>query len=143
MGLLTDFVIAPLEDADAICRASCKAGQWPRLMSKGLDNNALAELALALDLAPEAGALETDALVIAMKSDEGPWVFHIPDIVRDRLASIEGERFRSVSQAWAERGEMQFAGATASYCADCLINLQPFAARAMEAGLPLLLWMAL
>lgn len=143
MALLTDFVIASLEEADAVCRTSCKDDRWPRLMSKGLDNHALAELALALDLSPEASALETDELVIAMKCDEGPWVFHVPDSVRDHIAALDGERFKSVSEAWAKGGEMQFAGATASYCEDCLLNLQPFAARAMQEAIPLLLWMAL
>ena len=142
MGLLTDLVIAPSSDAAAVSASLRPADRWPCLELKRLDTSKLAALALAWNDPAQAAALEGDDCMAA-GGDDGPWVFELPAAFRDRLAQLGSNDVPVVAASWAEQDEPKFDGWTAPDLEVLLGLMQPFAADAVKAGMPLLLWVAL
>jgi len=143
MGMLTDFILAEPSDATAICRSWPQRDKWPCLRMTWLDNSMLAALALAWNDESLAEKLESGAPVAAKTTNEGPWVFCLPDDFRDRLAALTPEQAPAVAQAWAQQEAPQSGGWAADNLEPILDNLREFAQRAVREGKSILLWVCL
>ena len=143
MGLLTDFIIADPSEASAIFATPKPWEHWPTLQSKGLDNSALAALAQALGDEEQALSLEAGETLIQMRSDEGPWLFLLPDSLLRRVADMPDNERPALLARWAGQDEMTLGGWTEEDVGNAFAALRPWFQRALESGKPLLLWMSL
>lgn len=140
MGLLTDVVIADESEAQSI--AASGAESRPKIQCKDLDNAKLGSL-LELLSKSRSQSLETFPLV-AERSNQGPWVFRIPDEMIDYLAAIsDEERLEDIADQWAETEEFQLDRWSVADAEDILKELTALARAARSAGKGLLLWMCL
>lgn len=139
--MLTHLIIAAHSDAEAICLNWPQAQKWPGLQMAGLNTGLFPALAMAWNDKSQAERLGADALVVTMAGQQGPWVFHLPDDFRDRLAALTPDEFPTLAQAWAQEEELQDFGWTAVDLEALLAKLQEFASRASRERKSLLLWM--
>lgn len=143
MAVLTDLLVAPATDATAIIEEWPATRRWLAFQSTGLDTILLAELAEALaepDLVDAIEALEPLAF-----ADEagGPWIYLLPEKLRDRLADLTGESIAEVASIWAGREQATNLGLSADIAQDLLHRMQDLASEARKSGHPLLLWISL
>ena len=143
MGMLTDYIIAERSDAAAIGRSWPQPQEWPCLQMTWLDNSMLAALAMAWNDKSQAEKLESDAPVAGKTTNEGPWVFCLPDDFRDRLAALMPNQTSTLAEAWAQQEAPQSGGWTAADLEPLLGNLHEFAQRAVREGKSILLWVSL
>lgn len=141
MGMLTDLIIAEPEMAQTIVQEYPQQQEWPVLQLKGVDNAALAALALAWGDTKLAETLEDGKGFIGER--DGPWVIVVPDRFRDRLAAVRTEDIPDLAGVWITQGDMPYGGWEKSDVEALLPELRNFAVEAVKLGKPLILWMSL
>jgi hypothetical protein len=123
--MLTDLVIGVPSDADGFVEPGSHLAA-PHLQLKGLDNVKLGALLAALGHAEEGEDLEGERYLLKTVSDDGPWIFGLPDALRDGLAAL-GENTTSVVAKWLEHEEMKFEEWSADDVQSVLEMLRDFA----------------
>ena len=141
--MLTDIFIAAPSDAEAICSATAPNQNWACLQLKGLDNIKLASLLSTLGDDENAAALEGETLLIFTASSDGPWIFALPEKLKDLLANLHASEVSSVASRWASHEELKSDGWSKEDVETLLGMLIDFSQSAIEANKPLLLWMCL
>jgi hypothetical protein len=145
---LTDIIIARPEEAAAINDPEADhLEQWDCLESKRIDTiklDTLAEIVACLTAGDgEAAATFKTGDVLHQRSDEGPWIYLVPDLLTSALAALDADAEESVAAKWAETEEFQLDRWQAVDVEDYLHDLIVYARKAREAGKSLLLWMSL
>jgi hypothetical protein len=88
MGVLTDLILAQPGDAPEISEANPSSPRWPRIDVKGIDQINLSTLWALL----RGGAFDASDvgkfICVHEESDEGPWVYVVPDDLVVRLAGL-------------------------------------------------------
>jgi hypothetical protein len=111
---LIDILMADESDAPAIGNSTYRLETFPGIAAKHVDQVKLAKLALILDgLVPNTPALLEVIRTFTMlheSSDDGPWVYMIPDQLVAKLAGLDAERRTEVAKAWASNGDFIGAG---------------------------------
>jgi hypothetical protein len=80
--------------------------------------------------------------LVAMKGEEGPWVVHLPETLRDALADAGAGRLRELAEPWVRTEE--FGGlATATEVLPFLNEITALARRARQASEGLYCWICL
>lgn len=143
MGLLTDFIIAEPTEAEAICRSDNHLEKWRCVESKGVDNIKLAGLWSVLVPGESGASLESEERLIHMDSNEGPWVFLIPQELTERLAGIKGPEINEIAQSWCDHEECRYDGWKPEDVEPLLNALTVHAKSAIADEKPILLWMCL
>jgi len=144
---LIDIVMAEENDASAIGSSTSPLETFPGIAAKHIDQVKLARLALILN----GQVLNTPAVLDVVRtftmlheaSDDGPWVYGIPDQLVAKLAGLDAERRTEVAKAWASEHEFKrdgWEGITVKQFVDALSGL---ASEAQINRRRLLLWMAL
>jgi hypothetical protein len=141
MALLTDIVVALPAEAEAVATALRPATRWPCLEFKGVDNAVMADLLSALGAEAEARSLVGTQRLLSMKGDQGPWVFHLPDVLMTLLNDLDDRAIPELARRWAQ-GELAHAGVEASDVEPGIHMLHDFARQAMAANKSLLLRMS-
>ena len=144
---LTDFVVADERDAEAVCSADARTSIFPGIPAKDIDHVKLAKLALILDGAP----LDTPAVIDVVKSfallhetsEDGPWIYRVPDRLVAVLGSLDESRRGAVAKAWARIEEFGLDGWDGAAAACFLDSLCGLAEEARARGKVLLLRMSL
>jgi hypothetical protein len=139
--MLTDLVIGSSSDAERFAEPGSHLRET-HLQLKGLDNVKLGALLAALGYVEEGEALEGERYLLKIVSDSGPWIFGLPDSLRDGLAGL-GANASLIAAKWLEHGEMKFEEWTISDVSAVLEMLSGLAKAAREQGKSLLLWMCL
>ncbi|HEY8748289.1 MAG TPA: hypothetical protein VIM11_09965 [Tepidisphaeraceae bacterium] len=148
MGVLSDIIIADRNEASTInAAAGSHVKCWPCLESKGIDTIKLGTLSQILnnrsvDDVNTVATFMTDA-ILDTKSDEGPWVYLVPEQLQKALASLDGEAQESVAEKWAVTEEFTLDRWPPSDVEEYLQDLVAHARNARQAGKSLLLWMSL
>ncbi|MBR7793704.1 hypothetical protein KDM87_13985 [Undibacterium sp. FT147W] len=143
MSLLTDILIAHPSEAEAISQDLAHHKAWPCLQLKGLDNIKLSALLSALDAEEPAQKLEGEELLVFNPDPEGPWVFALPEQLKDLLSRLPEADVPAVAERWASHEELKFEGWSGSDIQPVVSMLAEFALRAKAESKPLLLWMCL
>ncbi len=168
MGVLTDLIVAPRDEADAVAQATGAVRKWPSLETKGLGVEVLASLHCILDgVDPTAEAqppaLRTNPFTGAKTrlttvqryvdgfetcGDPGEtevWMGRSPVAFVERLAGLDDVALRDLGRAWAEDDAKQSRGKRAPLSLDeavtCLKNIVALARTARERGHQLYVWM--
>jgi hypothetical protein len=148
MGVLSDFIIADRSEAAAINAAGgAHLKQWPCLDSKGIDTIKLGTLYQILHNRSSddwnfVASFMQDAL-LDRPTDDGPWVFLIPDELASAVAALDETRAVAVTSKWAATEEFENAGWQVEDVEQYLQLLITHATAACDAGKRLLLWMSL
>jgi len=143
VSILTDFIVAAPSEAEAICADQNHHNRWPCLQLKSLDNIKLSALLSVFGEQSDAEALEGETFLIHCPSKEGPWVFHLPDVLTDHLSKLDSQTIPSTAAQWAENEELQFDGWSESDVEPVLEMLCDIARKAKSEQKSLLLWMCL
>lgn len=142
--MLTDLIVATIEEAPAILRSQGHASIWPTLEAKGIDQVKLASLRFILRGEPP----EDHAVIQYMKSfdaqadggDEGPWIDSLPEDLVGLLATIAASDIPNLAAAWANTDEAKLDRWVAADVESLLAELSAFAAGAVAQGKRVLLW---
>jgi hypothetical protein len=101
MALLTDVLVASPSEAEAICRASRHFENWACWEAKGCDNLVLSDLVRALGAEADAERLAGDDRLVYGEKD-GPWVFHLPDVIPEKLSRLEDDEIPDLAERWLQ-----------------------------------------
>ena len=97
-----------------------------------MDNSALAALAQALGDEEQALSLEAGETLIQMRSDEGPWLFLLPDSLLRRVAELPDNERPALLARWAGQDEMTLGGWTEEDVGNAFAALRPWFQRAPQ-----------
>jgi hypothetical protein len=148
MGVLSDIIIADRNEAAAINAADgAHLKRWACLQSKGIDTIKLGTLYQivhdrSLDDMGFFAKFMQDA-VLDQRSDEGPWVFLIPEELTSAVAALDEAKAEAVTEKWAATEEFVLDRWQSADVEEYLQDLVAHARKAREAGKSLLLWMSL
>jgi serine protease inhibitor len=139
-------------------RSGCKASainaargshlkRWPCLESKGIDTIKLGTLSQILSNRSvndvnTVATFMTDAL-LDQRSDDGPWVFLVPEQLQAALVSLDEEAQDTVAEKWAATEEFSIAGWLLADVEDYLQDLVAHARKSRQAEKSLLPWLSL
>jgi hypothetical protein len=140
---LSDVLVADVSEAEAICDArGSHFSQWPCIQAKGLENTFFAALWKALtDGACGESLFRCDEEHVLHSVDGGEMlVIHLPDDLRNRIASINTGEISEVAARWAEDEELQSENVDAESANQYLAELVDLARRAVQENKSLLLW---
>lgn len=148
MGVLSDIVIAHRNEAAAINAAGgAHLKSWHCLESKGIDTIKLGTLSQILNnrSVDDVNSVATFMMdqILDQKSDEGSWVYLIPEQLQSALLSLDEDAQESVAEKWAATEEFALDQLQTADVEEYLGNLVAHARKARDAGKSLLLWMSL
>ena len=108
MGTLTDLVIAPANQAEAVAAADRVGDQWPTLECRGRSVNSvtLGSLLAIVRQIPWSVTLFDDRLLAARSMEQGPWVTHVPADFVTEVGAIADDQIPSIAQHWAKTDEL-------------------------------------
>ena len=144
MGVLSDFIIADRSEAVAINDAQgSHLKQWPCLESKGINTVKLATLWAILSGTEYDSGFMLDESILDQPTDEGPWVFLVPDQLVSAVFSIGNDRIEFVAREWAKTEEFKLDRWPEPEVIAYLKQFVEFARKARAQNKDLLLWMCL
>ena len=159
MGILTDFVMADVSEANAVASAVDR-GKWPTVSSGRLTTLEVARLHFVMTGEdPDAPASPPQTVRNPFTKAEVPvtifmqymstfttlvdggefWVHQLPASLVGEIA--QASDLPSIAERWAACDEME--GAEAGYLSDLLSQLRDLARRAQSSEKALLLWFSL
>jgi hypothetical protein len=114
MGVLSDMVIADKSEAEAIGASSNPTAEWDGAAWKTIDPVKLGKLWSILKSEP----IELDGVMANVHriqllhevSDDGPWVYLLPDELRDALADLSGDEpdvMQKTANIWGGTEELR------------------------------------
>ena len=148
MGVLSDILIARPDEAGPINAAAGGHDlHGPRLPSKAIDTIKLGTLSQILAGRPAddvdiVASFMLDA-VLHEASEDGPWVYLVPDDFTAKLATLDDETENRAARQWAETDEFKLSRWPQDAVREYLHDLVAHARRARADGKSLLLWMSL
>jgi len=147
MGVLSDIIIADRTEATSINAAEGNhLKQWDCLESKGIDTIKLGSLSRilagrSLDDVPAVPVFMDNSL-LDKYSDDGPWVYLVPDQLVSALAALDDDAEETVAASWAEIEEFRLSRWQPMDVQEYLHDLIEYARKARDQGKSLLLWMS-
>ncbi len=105
MGILTDFVVADISEAQRIGDSLSPSWEFDGLDEKGIDHVKLATLYALLSDQPYDSAFMSEASLVYVASDDGPWVQQVPPDLVSRLANLAENDYPRIAQQWAQTEE--------------------------------------
>jgi hypothetical protein len=143
VGVLTDFVVTDLGNAQRVCDSDCPSQEFAGLDAKGIDTVKLGTLN-ALLVGGEFDPAFMNGLLCS-GGEDGPWVIEVPpDLVR-RLAALTAEQLGSVGEKWAATEEFspKYDNWQAEAVQQVLRELASLCTQATDEGKAVLMWMCL
>jgi NADH pyrophosphatase NudC (nudix superfamily) len=146
--MLTDLIVASLDDAPAILTAQGHANIWPTLESRGLSPALLASLRRvmrgeAATLAQaQADVEQFEVLSQGGECEKGdPWLAALPPDLVQHLALMAEAQCEPVAAAWALTDVARHDRWQAAELTPLLAEMSALAAGAVAQGKGMLLWM--
>jgi len=142
VGVLSDLVVAPVDDAEKVAHADVPSRAFGGIDIKGIDTVKFGTLHSLVTGRTFDEVLALYDPVVEV-SDDGPWVFRIPEELVERLAALSEEEGRTVAAKWAATEEFALSGWDEAAVSDGLVAICELARRAVDSGQALFLWMCL
>ncbi|MDZ7812389.1 MAG: hypothetical protein U5L74_04440 [Ideonella sp.] len=146
--MLTDLIVASLDDAPAILNALGHADIWPTLESRGLTPALLASLRrvmrgeAATRALAQADVEQFEVLSQGGEREEGdPWLAALPPDLVQHLALMAEAQCEPVAVAWARTEVARQERWQAAELTPLLAEMSAMAAGAVAQGKGMLLWM--
>jgi hypothetical protein len=142
MGILCDLVVGTTADIEKIGESQVPSREFDGIDIKGIDSVKFGTLHSILT-GEEFESLLPQYEPVYVASDEGPWVFQIPDSLTSRLASLTSTGRAQLAEQWGGTEEFGLDGWTPSDVAPVLDAICTLAASAETSERSLFLWMSL
>jgi hypothetical protein len=143
--MLTDLIVASLDDAPAILTAQGHANIWPTLESRGLTPALLASLRRVMRGEPVTLAqaqADVEQFEVLSQGEEGdPWLAALPPDLVQHLALMAEAQCEPVAAAWALSDVARQDRWQAAELTPLLAEMSALAAGAVAQGKGMLLWM--
>ena len=141
MGVLTDLIIADKNEAETVANSPTPWSEWKGFDAKGHNEITLGTLDCILRGADFSQAHLIDFPFLATASDEGPWVFEVPNELLLGLTRLDNYQITAIAAKWLETEEMD--SATQDYAEDFIKEFQLLAKEAIDQNKPILMWTSL
>lgn len=142
MGALSELVVAPVGDVERVAHAEVPSRVFDGIDINGIDTVRFGTLHSLLTGQAFEDLLPLYDPVVSV-SDEGPWVFQIPQDLVALVAGLEDTRKSEAARQWAETEEFALDGWTEHEVASALDSIATFAKKVIEPDQALFLWMSL
>ena len=148
MGVLSDFVSAPVGDGNSIGQSARPADNWQVLEGwKGIDPIKLSTLhslikSEPLDVDPIVEKSGTFELVGGNEAD-GPWVLLFPDQITQDIASLDPTNVETTANAWSQTEELVSDEFTPDEAKSFIADLSSLCRSAQAAGNKVYVWISL
>lgn len=142
MGVLTDFVVADLAEAQTVCDSSCPCQDFDGFDAKGIDTVKLGTLHAILRGEVYSHSGDT---VLCSGGEDGPWVFEVPPELMQRLAALTAQQLEVTARTWAATEEFspRYDDWPLEAVQEVLNELAALCKRAVTQGKSVLMWMCL
>jgi hypothetical protein len=144
MGLLTDFVVADLADAQRVGESVSPGHTFGGIAVIGIDGVRLGALYTVLSGTPYTTEFVAnfmgDQSFVYAASEDGPWVQLVPHDLTRRIAALDGTELPRVAARWAQTEDV---AGSPQVLAEFLEDLAGLARQAVASGKELLLWVCL
>lgn len=141
MSVLTDLILAGLDEAPSVSESEQDSDRWPRISVPGMDQVVLCSL-WAILRGDAYRDEDVDAFTLAHEeSAEGPWTVVVPAGLVGLLAGLPPDDMPRVAVAWSATEELQ--GTGPEELQDVLKRIVEFARRAVTARATMLMWTCL
>lgn len=143
MGVLTDFVIAHAEDAQRVGDSDCPSEDFGGLDAKGIDVVKLGTLHAILNGTEYDPTF--DCPLLYSPSEDGPWVFQVPEDLVHQLANASDTDLPRVAEVWASTEEFcpPYGNWSSEEVRQVLEELAALCRKAVAEGKELLMWASL
>ena len=142
MGMLTDFVIAEENDSNRIANSQYLLDEFTGIDIKGVDPVKLATLHSILSDRSFKDLL-AQYNPVAEASEDGPWVFLLPNDVVQRLANLDEQQITEVASQWGKTEEFQLDRWSQNDVTAVLNNIVALTRQASVQGKRVFAWMSL
>ena len=142
MGVLTDLVIADEDDANRIAHSQYPLGEFTGIDIKGIDSVKLTTLHSILSGMPFEDLLAQYKPVIEA-SEDGPWVFLLPNDIVERLANLDESGITNISDQWGITEEFQLDRWSQNDVTTVLNDIVNLTRQASAQGKHVFAWMSL
>lgn len=142
MGILVDVVIAEEAEAGALAQHEAPLQRWRGTEVKGLDPVKVGTLLGIVCEEPVDDDLADEFAPLAEGSEDGPWVFAIPERLVDALAELPAAAVTGVARVWAGTDELRADRWSKGSAEQVVAKLSALAADARREGKQLLAWMS-
>jgi hypothetical protein len=142
MGVLSDLVVARADEAERVSEAVAPSQTFEGIDIKGVDSVKFSRLHSIL-VGRSVRELMPLYQPVVIVSEEGPWVFQIPQDLVARLAALDDVSRTDVSRRWALAEEFVLDRWGEDDVASALSSISSLAKRAFDSERALFLWMSL
>ena len=141
MAVLTELVLANPQEAEAVGKASVPIRQWEGLDAKGHNEITLGTLLAILRGEQITDDTFLDCPCLYEGSQEGPWVYALPQELADAILGLEEARLGDVVNQWCDTEELE--ELPPDQARDFLRALKALFVAAQERGKSVLMWTSL
>jgi hypothetical protein len=141
MGVLTDLIIADKSEAEEIAQSSVPSSRWRGVDAKGHNEITLGTLLCILRGEDYNEAALGEFPLLAQKTEEGPWVFALPDALVVSLYQVDSSQIPEAVSKWLKTEEMR--GDEYGDAERFIGELKLLATEAITQQRPILMWMSL
>lgn len=145
MGVLTDFVVADLADAQKVCASSAPYQDFDGfagLDADGMDTVKLSSLHAILN---SEGVRSSIHDIVCSGGENGPWVCEVPPDLVQRLAALTAQQLEVAARQWAATEEFspRYDNWPLEAVQEVLNDLATLCKRAVAQRKSVLMWMCL
>jgi len=146
MGVLTDFVVADLNEAQKVGESGAPYKEYNGIDAKGIDQVKMGTLYAILsgtEYDPE--FLTSEESFLYTGSEDGPWVQHVPNTLTSLLAKLSADDIPRIAEAWGKTEEFDpsYSGWSLEDINAFLLEISKLALLAIHENKALLMWMCL
>lgn len=142
MGVLTDFVIANLADAQLVGESMNPSQQFDGLDAKGMDQVKMASLyAILTGQDYDSDFLQAEQSFVYISSEQGPWVQLVPHEMVERVAKLSEFETVRIAREWLRTEEdFRYGKWTSEHAVQFLQDLGQLCRRAVADNKAVLMW---
>jgi len=142
VGVLSDLIVGDSGDAEKIAESVTPSEEFDGIDIKGIDTVKFTMLHALMTGRPYEELLSEYDPAFEV-SEDGPWVYVIPDELVSRLASLHQHELRGIGDRWAQTDEFRLDGWEPDLVVTTLGQICEHAAKAFSSHRSLFLWMSL
>jgi hypothetical protein len=142
VGVECEFVARSESEANAICQSRTAAEDYDGFAYKNITPVELAQLQALISGRPFASVF-SDYKHLASASDQGPWVYRVPDEFALVLARMNDNDILTAAAKWLETEELQLMEWDEDAAVETLRGIREVARRVVPGKTSLLLWNSL
>jgi hypothetical protein len=142
MGVLTDLVVASIEQADEVVSCSNPAADWHGVDAKGIDQTKLCSLRAIVTGHAYEDEWMSEFDFVAGDQEQGPWLFRFPDALTTALSTLENHTLDSAAIDWHRKSFADDHWPVESV-RTALTQIRDLAIHAKRSDKPILMWICL